>query len=318
MGKGNKTVEKTAERIRSLKIQGASQVRKAVVQATKKAVKESKAKSVKGFRSELKKNMLALAKARPTEPETRTALRIILKSAMKELPLNELKKEVVNACTEYEKNRKRALEKISKIGARELKNSPIIFTHCHSHTVEAILKEMKKEGSLKRVFLTETRPLFQGRITAKNLSKAGIKCTMTVDSAAREFIEKCDAFVTGTDAILASGAIVNKIGTAMISLAAKKVNVPHFIASSSHSFDPATFFGAKEEIEERSPKEVWGKKLKNLEIRNPAFDITEAELVKAIICEKGVFSPKEFVKEATKNLVMDGEKFVSLIELLKK
>ncbi len=311
-------VLRTVRDIRLLRIQGASQVRKAVVNAIKESVQDSKARTTSQLRAELKKNMLLLARARPTEPETRTALRIILKSAMKKLPLSELKESIVRECTQYEANRKKAMEKIAVTGARALKSKHVVFTHCHSHTVEGILVELKKQKKLEHVFLTETRPRWQGRITATNLTRAGIPCTMVVDSAARAFIGKSDAFLTGTDAILANGAIVNKIGTSMISLAAKKAGVPHYAATSTHSFDPATFFGAQEKIEERPPREVWGKKLKNLEIRNPAFDVTEPELVRAIICEKGVFTPKRFVKQMARELALEGKKFVSLIELLKK
>ena len=313
-----KTVKRAVKEIRALKIQGASQVRKAVVGAIKFSVQESRARSVPMFRSELKRNMLLLANARPTEPETRTALRIILKAAMGKKPLAELREGVLEECTRYERNRRNAMERISKIGARKLKGKSVIFTHCHSHTVEGILREMKRQKRLKHVFLTETRPKWQGHITARNLARAGIPCTLIVDSAARGFMGKCGAFLTGADAILANGAVVNKIGTAMISLSAKKLRVPHYVATSSHGFDTATFFGAEEKIEERPKEEVWKKKVKGLAIRNPAFDITEPELVTGIICEKGAFTPKKFVGRMARELALEGKKFVSLIELLKK
>jgi len=313
-----KSLAQTVREIRAMKIQGASQVRKAVVSAIKHSVGKSKAKSVEEFRRGLKKNMLALANARPTEPETRTALRIILKASMKRKKLRELKQEVADECIEYEENRKKAMHKISHLGARKLKSKHTVFTHCHSHTVEGILIEMHKQKTLGHVYLTETRPRWQGRITAKNLRAKGVKCTMIVDSAARSFIGNADVFLTGCDAIIGNGAVVNKIGTSMISLAAKKLRVPHYVATSSHSFDPATFFGAEEKIEERPEKEIWTKKPRGLKIRNPAFDITEPELVTGIICEKGVFTPKKFVRHMVKGYAIHGRKFVSLIELLKK
>jgi len=311
------SVKSIVRDIRALKIQGASQVRKAVVRAVKISVQESTAKTVNQFRKELKEDMLALATARPTEPETRTAIRIILKETMKNRQLSELKENVMIECLGYELNRKKAMGKIAKIGAKKLKSKHVVFTHCHSHTVEGILIEMKKQKLLKHVYLTETRPRWQGRITAKNLTKAGIPCTLMVDSAARHFIHEADVFLTGCDAIIANGAVVNKIGTSMISLAAKKLKIPHYVATSSHSFDPATFFGAKETIEERPVKEVWEKKFKKLTVRNPAFDVTEPELVTGIICEKGIFTPKRFVRQMARDLVLEGKKFVSLIELLK-
>ena len=318
MGASKNIVRETAKRIRRLEIQGSSKVRKAVVNALRESVEKSKAKNAEQLREELKHNVLLLANARPTEPETRTALRIILRAAQKELALEELKGEIIKACTEYEKNREKALQMIAEIGSKALKDCGIIFTHCHSHTVDEILKRMHDKGYLQEVICTETRPRYQGRITASNLTKAGIACTMIVDSAARMFIGKADAFLTGCDAILASGAIVNKIGTSLISLAAKKAKVPHYVASSSHCFDPATYYGRKEPIEERPANEVWEKRVKRLTIRNPAFDITEAELVKALICEKGVLTPKRFVKLMVKELALDKKPYVSLIDMLRE
>ncbi len=313
----NAKLIQTVRDIRSLKIQGSSAVRRAIVLALKDSVKKSRARSVKEFRAELKKNALLLAAARPTEPETRTALRIILKKASAELPLQKLREAVLGECTAYEKNRKNAMREIARIGARELKKCSTIFTHCHSHTVEAILLQAKKNGTLKRVINTETRPRWQGRITSMNLAKAGIPVTHIVDSAAGVFLNEADAFVTGADAILASGAAVNKIGTSLISLKAKQLGVPHYIATSSHSFDPATYYGEKEEIEQRAAEEVWGKKIRGVEIRNPAFDTTEARFIKAIICEKGVLPPKKFTAGMEKELGLKEKKFVSLVEMLR-
>jgi ribose 1,5-bisphosphate isomerase len=318
MDASRKIVVETTKKIRRLEIQGASQVRKAVVNALRESVEKSKAESAEELREELKKNMLLLASARPTEPETRTALRIILRASHRHLPLEELKAEIIEACSKYERNRKNAMRKIAELGSEALKDCSIIFTHCHSHTVEEILKRMHEKGYLQAVICTETRPRYQGRITASNLTKAGIACTMIVDSAARMFVSKADAFLTGCDAILASGAIVNKIGTSLISLAAKKANVPHYVASSSHCFDPATYYGKEEVIEERPASEVWERRLRNLTIRNPAFDITEAELVKALICEKGVLTPKRFVKLMVKELALDKKPYVSLIDMLRE
>jgi len=317
MSASKNMVKETARKIRRLEIQGSSKVRKAVVNALRASVEKSRAKNAEELREELKKNMLLLANARPTEPETRTALRIILRAAQKELALEELKEEIIKACIEYEKNREKAMQTIAEIGSEALEDCSVIFTHCHSHTVEGILKRMHEKGYLQEVICTETRPRYQGRITARQLTKAGIDCTMIVDSAARMFIGKADAFLTGCDAILASGAIVNKIGTSLISLAARKANVPHYVASSSHCFDPATYYEKEEPIEERPANEIWEKRFKRLTIKNPAFDVTEAELVKAIICEKGVLTPKRFVKLMVKELGLSKKPYISLIDMLK-
>jgi ribose 1,5-bisphosphate isomerase len=162
--------------------------------------------------------------------------------------------------------------------------------------------------------------MFQGYITATNLAKAGLNVTMIVDSAASRFLHDTDLFLTGADAILNDGSVVNKIGTAQISLAANKANVPHFVATSSHCFDPLTYFGVPEQIEERPAKEVWNKAPKKIQIRNPAFDITEAKLVKGIITEKGVFSADNFALQMYEELGLkeNQKEFLSLLKLMKK
>lgn len=312
-----KDLKTVAKRIKALKIQGASKVRDAVIACVKFTAQKSNAKNLSAFRKEIKKAMYLLASARPTEPDTRTALRILLKALnAPALTVAEAKNNLLKACTEYKKNREQALKKIAEFGAQKIPKNSIIFTHCHSHTVEEILKKARKK--IDCIICTETRPRFQGRITAANLSKAGLNIELIVDSAAARFLRKANAFFTGCDAILEDGSIVNKIGTKTISLAAIKEDTPHYVCSSSHSFDPITFFGVQEPIEERNPKEIWNKKLKRVKILNPAFDVTPGDCVKEIICEKGCFAPETFTMLMFEELKNKSRKELSLIELLKR
>jgi translation initiation factor 2B subunit (eIF-2B alpha/beta/delta family) len=101
---------------------------------------------------------------------------------------------------------------------------------------------------------------------------------------------------------------VNKIGTKGISELAKLNHVPHYVFGSSHKFDPLTYYGQKEMIEQRNPAEIWNKKLKHIKISNPAFDITPAENVKGIVCEFGVLSPQKFAKLMEKKLRLKSKK----------
>jgi ribose 1,5-bisphosphate isomerase len=315
----SKSLKKVLRDIRSLRIQGSSRVRKAIVAALKQSVFESRAKTVMAFRNELKKNALELIMARPTEPEARTAVRIILKAASIETKrLQELKDTVVKATEKYEAERKRAMLEIAEFGSNIIEKGDIIFTHCHSHTVEGILTRARKK--IDYVIATETRPLLQGRITAKNLGKLGIEVKLVVDSAAFAFMEEADKLFTGCDAVLADGSIVNKIGTAQIALSAWRYNVPYYVATSSHCFEPASYYGIPEKIEKRSPKEVWDKKVRGVTIRNPAFDITKADYVQAIVTEIGVFPPKMFALEMARQLELSKRKqeFMSLLKLMQK
>lgn len=288
----NRKIEKIIEGISSLKIQGASNVRKNALKALEMEIRESRETNLTKFRRDAIELIKKLSILRCTEPETKTALRIQLLELTKEqYSVSELKKSVLKSIKNQEAQRKEALKKISMIGSKRIPNGATVFTHCHSHTVEEILLKAHEKGKIAKVYCTETRPLFQGRITAKNLSRNGIETIMIVDSAAFSFIHKADLFLTGADAILANGGVVNKIGTAQISCSAKKFSVPHLVASSTHKFDLETIFGAQEKIEERNNDEIWKEKPRKLKILNSAFDITPKEFVSEIITEKGIFSP---------------------------
>jgi len=314
-----KDFEETMKDIKGLKIQGSSKVRKAAVNALKKSVSKSRAKTLVAFRRELESHCMQVLKARPTEPETRTALRIILKAAsLHSRELQEVRENVVSTISNYERDRKKAMDKIALYGSRLIAKGDILMTHCHSHTVEEIFKKARKK--IEMVYCTETRPLFQGRITASNLAKMGIPVTLIVDSMADRFMHPVDKVFIGCDAVLSDGSIVNKIGSGHIAMTAKKHHNPFFVCTSSHCFDPATYFGFEEKIEERNPDEVWKKRPKKVKIRNPAFDIVDAFYIHSIVTELGVFDPENFALEMYNRLELGTrqEPFMGLLDSLRK
>ena len=309
----------TVKCIKGLKIQGSCNVRKAAVQALKKSVSESRAKTLVAFRRELQRHCLEILKARPTEPETRTALRIVLKAgSLHSRDLQEVRHHVLSVIRNYEADRKEAMEKIALYGSRLIEKGDTLLTHCHSSTVGEIFEKAKRK--IEMVYCTETRPLFQGRITAANLAKAGIPVTLIVDSAADKFMHPVDKVFVGCDAVLSNGSIVNKIGTTHIAMSAKKHHNPFFACTSSHCFDPATYFGFEEKIEERGPEEVWKERPKKVHIRNPAFDVVNAFYVQAIVSELGVFDPENFAMEMYHKLGLGArqEPFRGLLDLARK
>jgi ribose 1,5-bisphosphate isomerase len=298
-------VKKTIKDILSLKIQGATNVRKKSVEALVKASKISKAKTPKDFRKEFLKNAKSLFNARPTEPELRTAIRIIKKSiSNEELTIEQMKKCIILTEQKYEKDREDSLKRISEYGAQLIKPGAVILTLCHSSSVVNML--IKAKGKIKKVYACETRPLYQGRITAEQLTKAGIDTTLIIDNAASTILKECDYFFTGADAFLADGDVINKIGTNQISTLCKRYSTMHYVVTSTHKFEPASFFGKDEPIEERSPEEVWEKKGKNvrgkIKIINPAFDRTDSQYIEGIISEIGIFPPEALAAELYKKL----------------
>ncbi|OQA32010.1 MAG: Ribose 1,5-bisphosphate isomerase [archaeon ADurb.Bin336] len=289
-------VKRTIRDIKSLKIQGASNVRKKAIEALLVSSLNCKITNEKEFRQTFLKNSRELANARPTEPELRTAIRIIKKSiSEKNLSVKEMQERINEAVTKYDSNRKIAMEQMTNYGAKLIKPKSTILTICHSSTVVKML--IKAKCKIKKVYCCETRPLYQGRITAKKLSDAGINVTLIVDNAASTVMKECNYFFSGADSILADGDVINKIGTNQISSICKKYDVLHYVVASTHKFEPETFFGKDEIIEQRETKEVIDVKDKNyskkIKVINPAFDRSDSKQIEGIICEKGIFTPTQ-------------------------
>jgi len=184
----------------------------------------------------------------------------------------------------------------------------------------AVFRRAKEEGKEFNVIVTETRPRYQGKITARELLDMGVHVIYVVDSAAYFFMRDADVYMTGSDAITSDGYVINKIGTALMALAADRFNVPYYVAASSLKFDPITIAGYSEPIEERDPSEVIDPhELPGADIRNPAFDATPPELVDGVITELGLFHPQTLpaILLSQKGLDAELEHTISLVELMR-
>jgi ribose 1,5-bisphosphate isomerase len=235
----------------------------------------------------------ALFASRSTEPLMRNAVRWIISqvedSGKKEV--DALAEVVASSAKKFLKDLEASKECITEIGAKRIRDGMVVFTHCHSSTVTNILRKAKEDGKTFEVVCTETRPVFQGRITAKELLSFGIKTTFIVDSAARSFIRNADLVIVGADAITSEGNVINKIGTGTIALLAHEARKPFYVVAELLKFDPATVCGEYSEIEERSPEEVWKDAPEKLVIRNPAFDVTRRDFIHGVISEEGIIPP---------------------------
>jgi S-methyl-5-thioribose-1-phosphate isomerase len=189
---------------------------------------------------------------------------------------------------------------LTKSGARR------ILTHCNTGalaapgrgTALAVIAELADRGVLEKAIATETRPLLQGaRLTVYELSRLGIPHELIVDSAAAGLIAagEVDAVIVGCDRVAANGDVANKVGTYGLALAAQAAGIPFVVAGPTSTIDPETPSGADITIEERDPDEVRQAAnqlltLPGTDTRNPAFDVTPAALVTALVTERGVTS----------------------------
>ncbi len=284
------------DKIRNLEIQGAENIAISSVDALYNIIHKSSKLHAKGLFSEINKAADQLIKTRPTEPLMKNSMRYILSDLPKKdivdlvMVLDQRIKSVKNHFLETS-------DKISMYGSRKIKKGFVVFTHCHSSTVVDLLKFAHHRRVDFEVHNTETRPLFQGRKTAKELSDFGIKVKHYVDSAARIALKKADICLFGADAITSEGNIINKIGTELFIEIADKYEIPIYICADSWKFDPGTVFGEDTPIENRNRDEVWPKGPKRVKIMNPAFELMLPEMVSGIISELGIFHPDVFVEE---------------------
>lgn len=291
---------KTVMDIKNLKIQGAENIALSAVKTINEIVNAS---DKKDLAKELLKARNLLFGTRPTEPFMRNSLSYIfynLNLENKNLDRLWLKREINQRIFYVLKHFEESKAKITEIGVRKIKQNMVIFTHCHSSTVMAILKEAKKTTKFE-VHVTETRPLLQGRITAKELLGSNLSVTMYVDSAARLALKKADLMVIGCDAITSEGKVINKIGSELFAEAAERIGVPVYVCTDSWKFDPKTLFGFSEVIETRKGSEVWEKAPSKLKIDNHAFEIIGPNLISGVISELGIYGPRTFVEVVQKN-----------------
>lgn len=257
-------------KIKTIEIQGARNVAKSALEAyLLLPSKDSKEK---------------LLSSRPTEPMMFHVLELAEKGVSKN--------EILNHFDFSQKE-------INKHVFNSINNGDTIFTHCHSTNVVNALIYSKKKGKKFKVYNTETRPLFQGRKTARELKSNGIDVTMFVDSAAALAIEKenkedkiyVNKVFLGADALLKKG-IINKIGSGMFAELARKNKIPVYIIADSWKFTKN-----KLKLEQRNINEVWDKAPKNIKIKNPAFEFVKRKYISGIISELGLMKYKKFIKE---------------------
>jgi ribose 1,5-bisphosphate isomerase len=261
-------IKKTHQDIKSVKIQGATNIAKAAFKAYLLKPDEAHKKQ--------------LLKLRPTEPILNNAINFL-----EQMP----EEKILGHFDMAQKKMNKLVYKILK--KRKLKK---IYTHCHSTNVIKALIYSKNKGLKFEVYNTETRPLYQGRKTARELSKAKIKVSMFVDSGMHEALEKVDAVFIGADALLRDG-VINKIGSEAIAVIAKVRKIPLYVIADSWKFSPKNV-----EVEERTFKEVWKKAPKKLKVRNPGFEKFGKQYITKVVSDIGIRSYDSFIKKIDKLL----------------
>ncbi|MDO8056440.1 MAG: ribose 1,5-bisphosphate isomerase [Candidatus Hermodarchaeota archaeon] len=292
--------KKIAEDIQSMATRGAGRIARAAVKGLMIATQESKATQVTQLLQDVAQAAQLLYETRPTAVSLPNGLRYFysrfLSKSMQIDDTEVLQDSGRKIGEEFIEMSNNAVKTIGEIGARLIVNGDIIFTYCNSATAFGVLKAAHDLDKEFTVYVPETRPKYQGHITATWLDEAGIPSILITDNSVRYLMAQADKVFVGADAVTANGAVVNKIGTSTVALAADEARVDFYVAAESYKFSPATMAGELVEIEERDTEEVVStdvlQQWKYVSVRNPAFDVTPPEFIDAIITEQGVIPPQ--------------------------
>ncbi len=305
-----RNLTEVAEAIKTMRIRGAPLLGAAVAFALALTAFHSKAKDRTELIKELRNAAETLRRTRPTAVNLFWAVdRILGKVEAFHGSGRELAAFVVTEANRIADEDAAANRSIGKHGAELIRNGDVILTHCNAGalaTVEygtalGVVRASWEQGKKIRVVATETRPQLQGaRLTAYELKQAGIPVTLITDSMVGYVMYKrmVDKVIVGADRIV-QDAVINKIGTFTVAVMAKECNVPFYVAAPRSTFDLA-HKSSDIVIEERTPEEVTHigsqRIAEDVNVLNPAFDITPLDYVTAIICESGILYKEDFRK----------------------
>ena len=301
---GCDSAETVAEAIRTMVVRGAPAIGCAAAFGV--ALAAERAKGSPAFDARLTAGFAVLRASRPTAVNLFWALNRMQRAWRAALPCSDavvaerLLAEAQAIFAEDIANNRR----LGAFGAALLPHEATVLTHCNAGalataghgTALGVIRSAVQDGKRISVLVDETRPFLQGaRLTAWELTHDGIPTTLITDNMAGHLMKQTQvsAVIVGADRVAANGDVANKIGTYMVAVLARHHGIPFYVAAPISTIDPETPTGEQIAIEERDAREVTdigGRRFAPLgvQVRNPAFDVTPAELVTALITERGV------------------------------
>lgn len=301
-----KTHEQVAEVIRNMVVRGAPAIGVAAAMGIALGVKNSKAENGGDLKREFEQICEIIGKTRPTAVNLFWAIRRMSDKfeQLRIRPIPQIKQALIEEAQRMHAEDIASNQAMGRHGATLMPSSGGVLTHCNAGalatagygTALGVIRAAVEQGKKIHVYADETRPFLQGsRLTAWELMKDGIPTTVIADNMAGAIMRqgKIGAIVVGADRIAANGDVANKIGTYTVAVLAKENNVPFYVAAPFSTIDLDTPDGSKIPIEQRDPREVThiaGKAIapEGVQVENPAFDVTPAKYVIAIITERGI------------------------------
>jgi methylthioribose-1-phosphate isomerase len=302
-------VETAWEAIKTLRVRGAPAIGVAAAYGVCLGMQKAVGSDEATFFEQLQRSADYLATSRPTAVNLFWAIERMKNAAerLRGRPSREIAAALLAEARAIHEEDRQMCRAIGRHGATLLCDGQGVLTHCNAGglatsdygTALALFFAAAEAGKTLHVYADETRPLLQGaRLTAWELHERGIDVTLICDSMAAQVMRegRVQAVVVGADRIAANGDTANKIGTYGVAVLAAVHGIPFYVAAPSSTFDRSIANGAEIPIEQRDPREVthgFGRQTApdGVAVYNPAFDVTPAERIAAIICERGVIRP---------------------------
>ncbi len=300
------THEQVADVIRNMVVRGAPAIGVAAAMGIALGVSNSKAESTGDLKRDLDQICDLIGKTRPTAVNLFWAIRRMREKfeSIRICPIPQIKQDLIAEARRMHAEDIAANQAMGRHGATLMPSAGGVLTHCNAGalatagygTALGVIRAAVEQGKKIHVYADETRPFLQGsRLTAWELMKDGIPTTVISDNMAGAMMKqgKIGAIVVGADRIAANGDVANKIGTYTVAILAREHNIPFYVAAPISTVDLACSDGSGIPIEQRNAREVThigGKQMvpNGVEVENPAFDVTPAKYVAAIITEKGI------------------------------
>jgi methylthioribose-1-phosphate isomerase len=295
-----------AEGIRSMVVRGAPAIGCAAAYGVALEALRLKEAAPETFRSGMEKGFEVLAQSRPTAVNLFWALQRMRQvwQGMGAAAPAVVAERLLDEAHEVHAEDIRINRAMGAAGAALLADGARVLTHCNAGalatagwgTALGVIRSAVEAGKKISVIADETRPFLQGaRLTAWEMVQENIPLTLITDNMAGHLMAhgEVDAVIVGTDRVAANGDVANKIGTYMVAVLARRHNIPFYVACPLSTIDLNIASGTDIPIEERAPEEVTGFRdyqwaAQGVTVRNPAFDVTPAELVTGLITERGV------------------------------
>jgi len=290
--------------IKEMRIRGAPAIGVAAAYGIALGAQDIKTTDEDNFLNQLNQVMQTLATTRLTAVNLFQAINKMRKITAIGGNIPEVKEALIAQAKQIHQEEIEATKRLSQLGAELIPDGFTILTHCNAGslatagygTALGVIKTAKEQGKRISVIVTETRPLLQGaRLTTWELKQEGIPVTLITDSMAGYFMnqKKIDCVIVGADRIAANGDVANKIGTYTLAVLAKENELPFYVAAPTSTIDLSLASGAEIPIEERAPDEVThiqGIRIapKEIDVANPAFDVTPHNYITTIITERGI------------------------------